>query len=159
MLTQHDKDYIHYIEQIWKEDRNKKYFKNAIAINSLIFPYIMQCLSDCDDIAYISLIEEAYVYEINNVQTYNNTILYYDIIGDDKFMRILNFIESNLDKHIFVCCKDGKEYARGICKFIFNMFPEKYAEEKVNYYNPCIITNTNIIIALKKAYVKKHHVY
>lgn len=159
MLEQYDKDYINYIERVWKEERNKGYFKNAIAINSLIFPYIIPCLSGCDDVAYISIIDEINKYSMSNIQSYINIALCNDIIDNDKFMEILDFIENNINKHFIICCTDGKKYSRGICKFIFNMFPETYEEGKVNYYNPCIITDNSIIIALKKAYIKKHHIY
>lgn len=159
MLDHYDKDYLNYIERIWKEERNKSYFKSAFAINNLIFPHVIQCLLNCDDVAYISLIEGAYQRNISSAQSYINITLRDNVNNNDKFMGILDFIEKNIGKHFIICCEDGKKYSRGICKFIFNMFSETYAEGKINYYNPCIMIDTNVIVALKRAYIKKHHIY
>lgn len=41
----------------WKEHRNDSNKKNAFAVNRYIFPDIVNMLSDCEDIAYISIVE------------------------------------------------------------------------------------------------------
>ena len=63
---------VEYIKNSWKEHRNNSDKKNTFAVNRYIFPQIVDMLSDCKDIAFISIGETKGCIEYNKFEDYGH---------------------------------------------------------------------------------------
>lgn len=165
---------VEYIEKHWKEHRNDTNKKNAFAVNRYIFPQIADILSDCKDIAYISICETEdcvkynneednshYLSSGENVLNLNFDDIEHDVIQDEyhfhaisneQAKELYSFIEKHLDKHIICHCRAGHSRSIGVVKYIFDTYPEYYEDCELNALNPIVTPNYDVVTKLKQQY-------
>ena len=165
---------VEYIKNTWKEQRNDSNKKNTFAVNRYIFPQIADMLSDCKDIAFISICEtkDCAIYNQEEDNTHylpsseNVLNLEFDDIEQDivqecyHFYTISNeqanqiylFIKKHLDKHIICHCRAGHSRSIGVVKYIFDTYPDYYEYCEVNALNPIVTPNYDVVTKLKRQY-------
>lgn len=163
---------IKYIKEYWKEHRNDSEMKNIFAVNRYVFPEIVELLSDCEDIAYISIGESEDCVTYNGYNDYchylenSDTVLNVDFddvdvdmedceynikaITEEQSKEIYDFIVRNLGKHIVVHCRAGRSRSQGIVRVVLDMFPDTYKECYLNKINPCTTPNMEVVRKIKR---------
>lgn len=175
MLTQFDIEYIGYIANTWIPHRNDNGFRSVFALSKHLFPYVVDTLSSCHDIAYIS-IESSNGCALYNRYTDNSHYLQpsdrtlnvefddvmedmtingndFKAISDEDSMNIVRFIMSNMGRHFVVHCRAGKSRSQAVCRFILDTFHDVYAEGDINSYNPCVSYNMSVYEKLRDHYL------
>lgn len=171
---------IDYIQKHWKEHRNNSDKRNAFAVNRYIFPQIADMLSDCEDIAYISICETEDCVEYNHEEDNSHYLLSgenilnlefddieYDIeqdgyhfhaISNKQAEQIYSFIEKHLDKHIICHCRAGHSRSIGVVKYILDIYPDYYEYCEINALNPIATPNYSVVTKLKQQYRKYNQI-
>lgn len=156
----------------WKEHRNDSNKKNAFAVNRYIFSDIVNMLSDCEDIAYISIGETQDCIEYNKYDEYGHYLensdnvlnidfddisedievenYHFKTITDEQAKQIYDFILNHSDYHIICHCRAGKSRSQGVIRAVFDMFPNRYAECYINKINPCATPNYEVVAKIKR---------
>lgn len=165
---------VEYIKNSWKEHRNNSDKKNTFAVNRYIFPQIADMLSDCKDIAFISIGETKDCIEYNKFDEYGHYLensdnvlnidfddleqdfnigeYHFKTITDKQAKQIYDFLTKHSDKHIICHCRAGKSRSAAISEFLLQMFPDKYAECEVNRLNNDKTPNGEVLRKLKRIY-------
>lgn len=165
---------VEYIKNSWKEHRNVSNKKNTFAVNRYIFPEIVDMLSDCKDIAFISISETKDCIEYNKFEEYchylndSENVLNIDFddlecdftfegytfkaITDEQAVQIYDFLMKHSNKHIICHCRAGKSRSAAISEFLLQMFPDKYAECEANRINNDKTPNGEVLRKLKRIY-------
>ena len=165
---------VEYIKNSWKEHRNNSDKKNTFAVNRYIFPQIVDMLSDCKDIAFISIGETKDCIEYNKFEDYGHylkdseNVLNIDfddlecdftfegynfkVITDEQALQIYDFLMKHSDKHIICHCRAGKSRSAAISEFLLQMFSDKYEECEANRINSDKTPNGEVLRKLKRIY-------
>ena len=148
---------VEYIKNSWKEHRNNSDKKNTFAVNRYIFPQIVDMLSDCKDIAFISISETKDCIEHNKFEDYGHYLndsenvlnidfddlekdldvdgFHFKSIVEEQARQIYDFLIKQSDKHIICHCRAGKSRSAAISEFLLQMFPDNYEECEANRIN------------------------
>ena len=165
---------VEYIKNTWKEHRNDSNKKNTFAVNRYIFPQIADMLSDCKDIAFISISETKDCIEYNKVEDYGHYLndsenvlnidfddlekdldvdgFHFKSIAEEQARQIYDFLIKHSDKHIICHCRAGKSRSAAISEFLLQMFPDKYEECEANRINSDKTPNGEVLRKLKRIY-------
>lgn len=165
---------VEYIKNSWKEHKNNSDKRNTFAVNRYIFPQIADMLSDCKDIAFISIGETKDCIEYNKFDEYGHYLensdnvlnidfddleqdfnigeYHFKTITDEQAKQIYDFLTKHSDKHIICHCRAGKSRSAAISEFLLQMFPDKYAECEVNRLNNDKTPNGEVLRKLKRIY-------
>ena len=73
-------------------------------------------------------------------------------LTDKQAEQLYNFIETNIDKDIYVHCAAGISRSQGIVRFILDCYPDR--ENEMNPDNPCKYPNIHVVSLLKRQYRK-----
>ena len=169
---------VEYIKNIWKEHRNDNSKRNTFAVNRYIFPEIVDMLSDCKDIAFISISEtkdciaynkfddyEHYLKDSDNVLNIDFDDLerdfyfesyHFKAITDEQARQIYDFSMRHFDKHIICHCRAGKSRSAAISEFLLQMFPDNYEECEANRLNVNKTPNGEVLRKLKRIYYEQN---
>ena len=168
----------------WAFNGGKSDKKNIIVVNKYDFPDLVELTKDRNDIAYISIEhsdnclkyllndkKEHYLASSDNVLNVDFDDITEDFdyepplghwfyaINEKQAKDIVDFIENNLDKNFIIHCRAGKSRSQGICRFILDMYKDKYNTCAANLVNPCIYPNGKVVRELKKEYYKKYNCF
>lgn len=89
-------------------------------------------------------------------QTKNGNKVKFRTINEKQADEIVDFIESNMGKDIFIHCRAGSSRSQAVYRFIMDMYPEVYGECIENRDNPCMSPNMKVVSELKRSYYRKH---
>ena len=158
----------------WKERRNDYPLKSVIVVPRRLFKETYDLLSDCEDIAFISIecIEEALwgkkTYRPNTHLVPDSELVlnidfddveksgyddygnHWKAIDENDGKLIAEFIERNLGKHFVVHCTAGRSRSQGVRRVILDMFPEIYGENEYTLINPCLTPNHAVMAAVRR---------
>jgi predicted protein tyrosine phosphatase len=86
--------------------------------------------------------------EFDDISDYTKCWNSHEFLGlsDIQAESIINFIEKNKDKDIFIHCRAGKSRSQAINRFILDF----YGYEQGNLLNPCVTWNVHVFSTLKK---------
>lgn len=72
-------------------------------------------------------------------------------MNEKQARKTYRFIKKNLGKHFVISCRAGKSRSQGICRAIYDLFPETYAPNEYNKVNPCDTPNYDVVAKIKRA--------
>lgn len=105
--------------------------------------------------------------------SYNTIILEFDDIDEDELeykghifygiteeqsKLLVEFIENNKGKNIYIMCRAGKSRSQGVCRYIVDVYGKDYGydiKKSCRKENPCINPNERVVRMLKREYYKK----
>lgn len=180
---------IHYIINMytiddinyWKNNRNHYTKKSCFVTCKKDFRMICNILSDCDDIAYISIestpeCAEYLKYSHDNKHWLNDkdNVLNIrfddvdeDLIKDDKIIAkaitekqaedIVEFIEKNIGKHFIIHCRAGQSRSQAVYSYIMQRYFHIYGKYPINKINPCNTPNMRVLAMLKREWLKIYY--
>lgn len=164
----------------WKEKRNDYPRKSVIVVPRRLFKETYDLLSDCDDIAFISIenIEDVIwgktTYRPNlHLVPSSDKVLNVDFddveesgededgnkwkaIDDNDADLIAKFVSDNFGKHFVIHCTAGRSRSQGVRRAILDFFPDKYGENEYTLVNPCITPNYAVVAAVKRPFLLGH---
>ena len=136
---------VQYIKNSWKEHRNVSDKKNTFAVNRYIFPEIVDMLSDCKDIAFISISETKDCVEYNKFEDYGH------YLQDSENVLNVDFDDLECDFTF-----EGYNFKAAISEFLLQMFSDKYEECNANWINSDKTPNGEVLRQLKRIYYLNH---
>ena len=75
---------------------------------------------------------------------------------EDEATEILEFVEKNLGKDIYIHCRAGASRSQGVFRAVCAIWPDIYDEkENYNENNPCITPNIHVVRLLKRVAMQK----
>lgn len=77
-------------------------------------------------------------------------------INDEQGLQLVQFIEKNKGKDIYVHCSAGISRSQGVVKFILEFYNDYYKETDTNPDNPCKMPNQHVFDVLRKFYAVIH---
>lgn len=77
-------------------------------------------------------------------------------INDEQGLQLVQFIEKNKSKDIYVHCSAGISRSQGVVKFILEFYNDYYKETDTNPDNPCKMPNQHVFDVLRKFYAVIH---
>lgn len=141
--------------------RNHLPQKSVLVFPRNKFTNLYSCLSELDDIAFISI--EDSDGEPHLVPSSENVlnIEFDDTDTDDKEKGIKaiterqgeeigEFISHHCGKHFIIHCTAGRSRSQGVARAIFDSLPDIYAENVYNRHNPCTTPNYAVVAAIKR---------
>lgn len=77
-------------------------------------------------------------------------------INDEQGLQLVQFIEKNKGKDIYVHCSAGISRSQGVVKFILEYYHDYYTEAETNPDNLCKMPNQHVFDVLRKFYAVVH---
>lgn len=169
--------------QNWVDGRNRLPKKSIMVTSRQYFPDFVSATKGLDDVAYISISATKDMCEIKYDGDYSEcdhlldssdivlNLEFDDLTEDEKVTKpsgepgicktitesqakeILDFVESNLGKHLIIHCRAGRSRSAGVARAIFDLFPEVYEENFYNDVNPVTTPNMEVVRKIKRAYI------
>lgn len=95
--------------------------------------------------------------DIENDQLEHEGVLFYGITKIQA-KRIVDFIENHKGKNFYIHCKAGKSRSQGVCRYILDMYGEKFGydeDRSTRMENPCRTPNARVVRMLKREFYKQ----
>lgn len=72
-------------------------------------------------------------------------------ISDEDSIRLVQFIDSNAGKDIYIHCMAGKSRSQAVVRYILDNYSNFYGEADLNPDNPCLYPNVHVKCKLNRA--------
>lgn len=160
---------IEWLER-WKTERNSFAYKTCLVFNKSTFPLVCKQLSDCNDLAYISiecsndLVAAHRIQDNNHYLEPSDHVLNIDFddveedrpnchaITEEQGKILYDFIKQQVEdrRHFIIHCNAGRSRSQGVARAIYDIFNEQYKPNGYNNFNPCQTPNQAVVAAIKK---------